>query len=100
MADVTIKTDKKWKDFVYRYDVPEKVLKSEFDWLDEDEGVDGFFKFKGTWYHQSMFMRINHGDPNSPFKNWDGYHGDSAFSGVVIKLSDDGEKYKVGSYYS
>lgn len=29
---------------------------------------------------------------------WDGYHGDSYFSGIVIKLSPDGEQYQVGKY--
>ncbi len=99
MAEVKVKTDKKWKDFVYRHDVPEKILKNEFDWLDEEQ-EDGFLKFLGTWYHTSMFMRMNDSDPKSPLKGWDGYHGDSYFSGVVIKLSSDGEKYKIGRYYS
>lgn len=99
MADLKIKTDKKWKNFVYRHDVPAKILKNEFDWLNEEQ-EDGFFKFLGTWYHTSMFMRLDDKDPKSPFKGWDGYHGDSYFSGVVIKLASDGEQYKVGRYYS
>lgn len=41
-------------------------------------------------------MRIPHG---SDFKGWDGYASDSYFSGVLIKLSRDGEEYMVGTYY-
>ena len=51
---------------------------------------------KGYWYHTSDFMRIPHG---SDFKGWDGYASDSYFSGVLIKLSRDGEEYMVGTYY-
>lgn len=90
----TIYTDNKWKQFKYRDEVPKKVLKDDFDWLDEDDGFDGFFKYKGTWYHLSMFMN------GGGFPGWDGYHGDSFFSGVLIALSPDGEEYKVATYIS
>ena len=91
-----IMTDHKWKQFKYRYEVPEKVLRSQFDYLDEDEGFDGFFNYKGHWYHLSEFMRIH---PDSEmFDGWDGNAPDSYFSGVLIKLSDDGEEYVIGTY--
>lgn len=94
---LTIKTDNKWHDFKYRNEVPEKVLKDQFDYQDEDIS-DNFFKFKGTWYHTDQFMRLE--DRNGEMKGWDGYAGDSYFSGVLIKLSSDGERYKVATYYS
>jgi hypothetical protein len=34
------------------------------------------------------------------FKGWDGYSSDSAFSGVLIKISKDGEEYKIGTFNS
>jgi len=88
----TLITDHKYKPFKYRNEVPKKVLKSEFDWLDEDD-FDGFINYRGWWYHVSQFMR---GGP----PGWHGFHADSAFSGVVIKLSDDGEEYMIGTVIS
>lgn len=87
-----IKTDHKFKPLRYRYEVPARVLASYFDWTDAD---DGFFCYRGTWYHISQFERAP-----EPLAPWDGYHGDSYFSGVVIKLSRDGEDYMVGTYIS
>lgn len=90
-----IRTDKKWKQFKYRDEVPKKVLASEFDWLDEDD-IDGFFRHHGVWYHTSQFMRV----PNDAegLSGWDGYASDSFSAGTVIKLSSDGEEYIVGTY--
>jgi hypothetical protein len=98
MAEVTVRTDRKWKQFKYRDEVPKKVLADQFDYQDEDV-IDGYFKYRGYWYHTDMFMRLGHGAP-SAFSGWDGYHSDSAFSGVLIKLSPDGEEYQVGTYMS
>jgi len=89
-----IKTDNKWHQFSYRYDVPADVLEDDFDYLDEDEGYDGFFKYKDTWYHLSDFTYI------TSFDDWDGVYSGTAFSGTLIKVSDDGEEYKVGMYFS
>ena len=90
---VTIKTDHKWRDLVYRHDVPERILKSEFDYQDAGETSDGFFCYRGRWYHLDEFMPTN-------LAGWHGYAGDSYFSGVVIKLSNDGEQIKIGTYFS
>jgi hypothetical protein len=93
-----IYTDNKWKQFKYRNEVPVKVLADYFDHLPEEEYGDGFIKYRKTWYHTSDFMR-NSGATDLT-KGWDGYHSDSYFSGVLIKLSDDGEEYKIGTYIS
>jgi hypothetical protein len=99
-ATLTITTDNKWRDFVYRADVPKAILESDFDYQDEDEALDGFFKYRGVWYHLDMFTRLE-----GPWENgslgamgWHAYHGDSFYSGVVIKVSRDGERFKVGTY--
>jgi len=97
MADLTIKTDNKWKPFKYRDEVPASVLEDDFDYLDEEEGYDGFFQYRDVWYHVSEFMRIYPGAPRRMYE-WDGYLSDSYFSGIVIKVSEDGEEYKVGTY--
>lgn len=43
-------------------------------------------------------MRLPAHSADSSFSGWDGYHSDSYFSGIVIKLSPDGEQYQVGTY--
>lgn len=89
MTDIT--TDNKWKQFKYGYEVPENVLNDQFGWMEEDEKTDGFFRYRKFWYHVSEFMRIEGRD------EWQGYSPDSAFSGVLLQISDDGEEYKVGT---
>lgn len=90
-------TDRKWKNFKYGYEVPKKVMRSDFDHLDEDSAIDGFLLYRGNWYHISDFMRISPGAPDW-MKHWSGYTSDSAFSGILIKISDDGEQYIIGTY--
>ena len=45
-------------------------------------------------------MRLNHSDPNQPFKDYDGYQNDSFFSGILVKYNNDGDSLKAASYYS
>lgn len=93
-----IKTDHKWRPFLTRDEVPERVLATRFDYLDGEEEWDGFFRYRGWWYHLSDFMRC---DAGSPFPGpWQGYHGDSFFSGVLLEVSRDGERFRVGTYTS
>lgn len=94
---VTVKTDHKWRDLVYRHDVPAEVLASEFDYQDAEDVLDGFFCYRGCWYHLDGFMRIEN---NPDLTGWDAYASDSYFSGVVIKLSKDCEQIKIGTYFS
>lgn len=91
-----IKTNNHWRKFVTRWDVPEKILNDQFDYLDT-ENIDGFFCYRGHWYHLSEFMRI---DQTSPLRDWHGCASDSFYSGVLIKLSPDGECFQVGTYFS
>lgn len=97
MSCLTIKTNRNWREFTYREDVPAHVMADQFDWTDEahkehGDYSDGFFCYRGFWYHLGDFMRCE----QTP--GWDGSHGDSYFSGVLIKISDDGEQYQVGTY--
>lgn len=87
-------TDNKWKPFKYGYEVPEKVLKENFDWMEDDEKTDGFFKYRNVWYHISEFMRLGGRDP------WQAYASDSFFSSVLLQLSNDGEEYRVATFIS
>lgn len=96
MSDLKVYTNYHRRLLQYRCDVPEDVLASDFDWLDDDT-FDGFFEYRDCWYHICDFMRIS---DNAPFPGeWDGYSSDSFFSGILIKLLDDGE-YIVGTYIS
>jgi len=72
-----------------RADVPKKILQGEFDWTKEETG---YFRYNGTWYHLSQFMRL----PKA--HEWQGYHSDSAWTGIFIRVSSDGETFQVGTY--
>lgn len=90
MGEAKIRTNRQWREFKDRYEVPKKILDSELDWCSSETG---FFKYLGTWYHTSMFMR-------GGAEGWHGSHADSAFSGVLIKLSSDGEMFQVARFSS
>jgi hypothetical protein len=94
---LTIKTNHQWRDLVYRNDVPAKVLADDFDYQNPEETLDGFFCYRGHWYHLDGFMMTT---GNADLAAWDGYASDSYFSGVVIKLDRDCERIKVGTYFS
>ena len=96
MVNKTMKiiTNNHWRQFKYRNEVPESVLADQFDYQDEEDGYDGFFQYRDSWYHLDYFMCIeNH--PDAEFSKWDGHA-----SGVVIRLADNGEEYQVGLYLS
>ena len=82
----------KWKKFLCGYEVPEEVLRRDFDYMDAPQEQDQFIKHRGRYYHIGDFMPID-------IEYWDGVCTDSYFSGVVIKISKDGESYKIGAYY-
>lgn len=88
-----IRTNRHDRQFIYRHNVPPTILASEFDWTDSE---DGFLCYRGNWMHLSQFERIPPGADE--LDEWDGYAGDSYFTGTVVKVSDDGETYRIGSY--
>ena len=86
-------TNHHWRQFKYRNEVPPEVLADEFGWIDEeDDYLDGYFQYRGSWYHIADFMLATDG----PFSDWHGYSCDTFFSAVLIRVSDDGEEYQVG----
>ena len=95
-------TNYHWRNFLYGYELPESAL-ADFDWLDNAES-ESFIFYRGNYYHLSEFMVVNKygipivdGQPVS-FLDWHGYFADSFFSGVLIRVSDDGEQYQVATY--
>jgi len=85
-------TNRNWRQFISGWDVPAKVL-NDYDYLSDDESSHGWIHYRRTWYHISDFLRTNQ-------PGWDGAHGDSFFSAVAIKLSEDGEEYQIGTLIS
>ena len=90
---MTIRTDHKWHAFKYFMDLTEKQ-KAELDWIDDD--CAPVLVYKGWPFALDQFMRIEH---SSELKDWHGIHNDTFFSGVLIRLSDDGEKYQIATYF-
>ena len=94
---MNIKTDHKWKNFLYGYELTERE-KVEFDYLTTDEiDLGSFIRYKGRVYDMGEFMRVS--DGMEDLLGWHGYSSDSFFSGIVIKVSGDGEQYMIGAYY-
>jgi hypothetical protein len=108
MNTLTIQTNNHWRPFVYRHDVPAKVLADQFDYHTHNGAeppLDGYFCYRGYWYHTDMFMRVGYPGPfgqtmEAGGTEWHGSHADSFFSGILIRMSDDGETYQVATYYS
>ncbi len=99
MSELTIITNHNHRCFLYGHEVPEAIMADQFDHLDEGEQHDGFIHYRNYWYHVSDFMRIaNH--PDSEFSSWHGYASDSFFSGVLIRLTNAGDSYQIGTYIS
>jgi hypothetical protein len=79
------------RDLLYSSDVPDEVLDSEFDWLDDRRDTDGFIHYRNTWYHISQFI-VNR-DENL---NYHGAFSESYFSGVLIRLVDHDQVIMAG----
>ena len=81
---------------LYRDQLTAKEL-CDFDYL-PDDGSGDFFRYKGNAYDLGEAMRV----PDEPgFKDWDGYYGDSYFSGVLVRMDpDDNDRVIVGRYFA
>jgi hypothetical protein len=77
-------------------------IRRDYDYLtDEEFENEDFIDYRGQVYAMSDFMRFNfipEVDDESPYHQWDGYINDTYFSGVLIKLCDDGDVI-MGRYY-
>ena len=91
-----IVTNRAWREFKGGWEVPASVLERWFDWLDDaSEIADGFIHYKRTWYHISQF---EHRAFEGELKGWHGVHCDSYSTGVLIRLSGDGEQYQIATF--
>ena len=85
-------TNHHFREILTSYDLTANELK-EFDYLAEGDG--SFFRYKGEVYDLGEFMRSD--NPLAPCSyNWDGFRGDSYFSGIAVKFDDSCEMVKVG----
>lgn len=92
-----ITTNNHWREFKYAHEVPTDVIEWN-DHLNEDERCDGWINYCRHWYHLSDFLRIT--NASDEMSQWHGYRSDSFFSGILIRLSDDGERYQIATYIS
>lgn len=68
---------------------------TDFDYLAEDE-IDfrSFFRYQGQVYDLGDCMAV---EPGAELcKGWHGYYGETFFSAVVVKYTDDFESVIVG----
>ena len=87
-----IKTNHRPRPILSAYELTEKEA-LEFDYIEPGEG--SFFRYRGQVYSLEEFMVWD--NPASPTgQQWDGYRGDSYFSGIVVKYVEDGDAVKVG----
>jgi len=76
-------------------------IRKQYDWMEPDdlECNDGFFKYRGCFYHLQDFLRIEN-DASGDLIGWDGYAGDTYFSGTLVRLADnDCDRVIVGRYF-
>ena len=86
-----IKTNNQPRDILTWYDLTPAEQK-EFDYFDP-VNIGNFFRYKGNVYDIGEAMRIE------GIEDWQGCYSETAFSGVLIKISSDGETIIVGQYF-
>jgi len=82
---------------IYGYQLSDKE-KSQFDYMGNIEDDFIGFRYHGNIYSLGDFMRTENNDPFVGFA--DGYHGDSYFSGILVKLNEENESVKAYTYIS
>ena len=97
MSDITVRTNHHDRFYLYGYEVPD-AIHADRDYLDPIDRLDKWIYYLGTYYHVSDFMRIPECSEFSE-AGWNGVHGESYFSGVLIALNQDGETYRIGRYW-
>ena len=48
MSELEIITNNNWRPFLYRNEVPDEILKNEFDYLSNDD-INGYIKYRNNW---------------------------------------------------
>ncbi len=96
MSELRIITNHHSRPLLSFYDLDEKqqaFVHEEHSWLWDNEVAtwdeESFIVYKGWIYPLSEFMRIEQKSAGCPFRDWDGYSGDTYFSGTLVKFVDD-----------
>lgn len=92
---LAIRTNNHSRETLSYHDLTDK----ERAWFDHRTADDGalFARYRGTTYDVSEFMRVP--SNSDDLAGWDGYHGESYFSGALVKFVDNGESIIMGRYY-
>jgi hypothetical protein len=98
---VTIKTNNKPRDILYWHELTD-AERREHDYLDtEDKQQDAtFVRYRDWCYYLNDFMRINPGFPTEIISRWEGYHGETYFSGILVRYVEHCERVVMARYYS
>lgn len=102
MGELTIKTNKHWRNLLYGYEITPKE-REDFDYIYPEEfDSHAFFRYRGVVYDPSEFERVSSTMLLrwSSMSTWQGYQSDSFFSGILIRYSRDCERVQVGTYFS
>lgn len=102
-----IKTNNRPRDLLSLWELTEKE-RSEFDYVDEEDGAERFVRYRGNVYDINEYMRVT--PPGSTryhptecqepaFQGWQGYQSDSFFSGTLVRYVDDCERVVMATYY-
>ncbi len=90
--NLTVITNRQPRNVLCWYELTAKE-QAEFDYITDECG--SFVRYRGATYDLGDMLRA----PNSlPY--WHAIHSDSYFSGVLFRLSRDGETVICGRYYS
>jgi len=91
-----IRTNRHWREFLTGADL---TASERAWWVDllTDEQIDdsSWIRYRGDVMTTADFIRV---DVRGELGDWDGFAGDSWWTGTVIKLSSDGDQYQIGSY--
>jgi len=98
MSDISITSNNQPRFMIYWADLTAKE-QGNFDYLDSEDKQDSasFVRYKNWVYDISEFMRV---DGMAGITGWDGYHSDSYFSGILLKLCEDSDSVIMGRYCS
>lgn len=110
MTTYKVRTNNQARDLISFHDLTTKE-QADFDYIEgEDQYSLRLVRYKGCVYDTSEFSRLGetqmatHEAPDV-FAPWDGYQGDSFFSGVVLRWAKDDagrpdfERVVMGTYY-
>ena len=99
---MTIKTNNKPRALkcLFEFSLKEQeLIKENFDWVEDIESGRSFFEYRGLVYHLEEFLRVTTSSDDAT-QGWDGYAGNSYFSGTLVKLCSDSDYVVVGRWIS